>query len=62
MGFPTPERSEPPGARSASSTYPRAARSAEIKEGGLGETNFQAMGRLRRRYAAAYGAPALRSL
>lgn len=38
MGFPTPERSEPPGARSASSTYPRAARSAEIKEGGSGET------------------------
>ena len=39
MGFPTPERSEPPGARSASSTYPRAARSAVIKEGGAGETN-----------------------
>lgn len=38
-GLSTPERSEPPGARSASSTYPRAARSAEIKEGGSGETN-----------------------
>lgn len=38
--FPTPERSEPPGARSASSTYPRAARSAVIKEGGPGETIF----------------------
>ena len=37
-GLSTPERSEPPGARSASSTYPRAARSAEIKEGGSGET------------------------
>ena len=62
MGFSTPERSEPPGARSASSTYPRAARSAEIMEGGPGETIFRVVCKLRRRYAAAYGAPALRSL
>ena len=62
MRFSPPERSEPPGARSASSTYPPAARSAEIMEGGSGETIFQTVGWLRRRYAAAYGAPALRSL